>query len=130
MAVAVPKQPTVIPKQHRKNSCGSVVSTQHNDGHNKKLISEYEESVMYLSRRYKLILNAHSKNLSDKDNVSTEVSITHRVFINSIFPVYASYTGATPSPWGTCTLSPLPLGVMLKVRQIEKSSVIQHEQKQ
>lgn len=40
MTKAVTKQPTVIPEQHRKNSCSTLASTWHKDGNNKKVISE------------------------------------------------------------------------------------------
>lgn len=47
MAVAVPKQPTLITEQHRKNSCSTVASTQHKGGNNKEVISDYKEIRAY-----------------------------------------------------------------------------------
>lgn len=50
---AVTKPPTMIPKLHIKNSCGTLASTQHKDCRNKNKILEYKESNMYLSRGYR-----------------------------------------------------------------------------
>lgn len=67
MAVVVPKQPKwVIPEKHRKNSFGTMAPTQSKDGNDKKVIMDYKESDMYLSRKYRCISSAHSKNISGK----------------------------------------------------------------
>ena len=102
--MAVTNQPTMIPEEHRKNSCDTMASTQHKKENNKKVILECKESNTYFFRGYRWVLTAHSKNLSDKDSTSTEAPITLKGFINSFLQSVLLTLRQPQAPWHTCTL--------------------------